>query len=133
MTMRIFSGIASRSKARILLHIHFVPHSGSSVWRPILAGCGAVIKKNGRMNSKNMSEFYNKTRRSASVPAKLMREGKWYLLPVYYFMLTSYLAREGVANSGSYQFADHIYANQPRGSFFVGKVLDAILLNLKSA
>ena len=80
-----------------------------------------------------MSEFYNKTRRSASIPAKLMREGKWYLLPVYYFMLTSYLAREGVANSGSYQFADHIYANQPRGSFFVGKILDAILLNLKSA
>lgn len=80
-----------------------------------------------------MSEFYNKTRRSASIPDKLRREGKWYLLPVYYFMLTSYLAREGVANSGSYQFADHIYANRPRGRFIAGKVLDAILLNLKSA
>lgn len=80
-----------------------------------------------------MPKFHNKTRKSSSIPAKLFREGKWYLLPVYYLLLTSELAREGIDNSGSYRFVDHIYANQPKGKFLIGKILDAILLNLKSS
>jgi len=80
-----------------------------------------------------MAEFHNKTRQSQSIPRKLFREGKFYLLPVYYLLLTSDLAREGIENSGSYRFADHIYGNQPKGKFVIGKIIDAVLLNLKSA
>ena len=80
-----------------------------------------------------MPAFHNQTRRSPSVPAKLIRQKKFHLLALYYLLITSDLAREGVQNSGSYRFADHIYAGQPRGRFVIGKVLDAILLNLKSA
>jgi hypothetical protein len=80
-----------------------------------------------------MPKFYNKTRQSQSIPIKLLKEGKFYLVPVYYLLLTSDLAREGIKNSGSYRFADHIYANQPRGKFIIGKIIDAVLLNLKSA
>jgi 2-polyprenyl-3-methyl-5-hydroxy-6-metoxy-1,4-benzoquinol methylase len=80
-----------------------------------------------------MQKFYNKTRQSSSIPRKLMNEGHWYLLPVYYFLITSELAHEGIKNSGSYNFADHIYENKPKGKFFVGKMLDYVLLNLESA
>jgi len=80
-----------------------------------------------------MSPFHNKTRQASSIPAKLIRERKWHLLPVYYLMLTSELAREGIKHSGSYRFADHIYANKPKGKFLVGKLLDALLLKLPSA
>ncbi len=80
-----------------------------------------------------MPKFYNKTRKAQSIPKKLLREGRFYLLPVYYLLLTSELAREGVENSGSYRFADHIYGNQPKGKFIIGKFIDAVLLKLKSA
>lgn len=80
-----------------------------------------------------MPKFYNKTRQSQSIPRKLLKEGKFYLLPVYYLLLTSELAREGIKNSGSYRFADHIYVNQPKGKFIIGKILDFILLQLPSA
>ena len=90
-------------------------------------------KKIGQTHSKNMSKFHNKTRQSTSIPRKLLREGKLHLLPIYYLLLTSELAREGIRNSGSYNFADHIYANKPKGKFIIGKVLDTILLKLKSS
>jgi hypothetical protein len=80
-----------------------------------------------------MPKFYNKTRQSSSIPRKLINEGRWYLLPVYYFLITSELAREGIKNSGSYHFADHIYENKPKGKFVIGKMLDYVLLNLESA
>jgi len=80
-----------------------------------------------------MSKFHNRTRTSRSIPQKLILEGKPYLIPLYYLMLTSDLAREGIKNSGSYQFADYIYANKPRGKFLIGYLLDKLLLNLKSA
>ena len=80
-----------------------------------------------------MSEFHNRTRHSASIPRKLMREGKLHLLPVYYLMRLSELGREGIENSGSYRFADHIYGGRPKGRYVVGRLLDAILLRLKSA
>jgi hypothetical protein len=80
-----------------------------------------------------MSTFFNRTRRSSSIPKKLIQEGKLHLLPVYYLASTSFLAREAIENSGSYRFADHIYGNRAKGRFGVGLVLDALLLRLPSA
>ncbi|MDP9352679.1 MAG: class I SAM-dependent methyltransferase, partial [Chloroflexota bacterium] len=80
-----------------------------------------------------MSTFYNRTRRSTSIPRKLVRERKAYLIPIYFMLLTSGLASEGIRNSGSYRFADHIYAGRPQGRFFIGVLLDRLLLSLPSA
>lgn len=80
-----------------------------------------------------MSRFYNRTRHSVSIPARLRREGRWCLLPLYYLLLTSDLAREGIQNSGSYRFADHIYAGRPSGRYGIGWLVDALLLTLASA
>jgi len=60
-------------------------------------------------------------------------EGRFYLLPIYWFLLTSKLGKEGIVNSGSYTFADHIYENKPKGKYFIGYIVDFILLKLKSA
>lgn len=75
----------------------------------------------------------NFTRTSASIPARLMREGKWYLLPAYALARTSDLAREGIESSGSYRFADHIYRGKPGGRWGIGWLLDAALLSLPAA
>ena len=80
-----------------------------------------------------MSALHNRTRTSASIPRKLLREGKLHLLPVYALMRTSDLAREGIENSGSYRFADHVYRNEASGRFGVGRALDAILLRMRGA
>jgi len=80
-----------------------------------------------------MSPFHNRTRRSASIPARLVREGKLHLVPLYYLLMSSDLAREGIVHSGSYRFADHVYAGRPSGRFGVGVLVDALLLRLKSA
>ena len=75
----------------------------------------------------------NRTRTSASIPRRLMAEGKYHLLPVYALLTTSDLAREGIRNSGSFRFADHIYRNEPSGRFGVGRMLDRVLLKLRGA
>src|SRR5256885_16212403 len=75
----------------------------------------------------------NRTRRSASIPRRLVSEGKYHLLPVYALLTTSDLAREGIRNSGSFRFADHIYRNEPSGRFGVGRMLDRLLLKLKGS
>lgn len=75
----------------------------------------------------------NFTRTSASIPARLMREGKWYLVPAYALARTSDLAREGIESSGSYRFADHIYRGKPGGRWGIGWLLDAALLALPAA
>ena len=80
-----------------------------------------------------MSRFHNRTRTSPSIAAKLVREGRFYLLPVYALMRSSYLGNEAIANSGSYEFADHIYGNRARGSPVVGKLADRLFLSLPSA
>ena len=77
-----------------------------------------------------MSEFYNRTRRSASIGRKLLRSGRLLELPIYWLLRTSDLAREGFENSGSYRFADHIYKNQPSGLFGIGHWLDSVLLKM---
>lgn len=79
------------------------------------------------------NNFYNKTRVSQSIVKKLLKQGRIHLIPLYYLLRLSYLAREGMENSGSYKFADHVYVSKPKGSFLVGKLLDKILLSLPSA
>jgi hypothetical protein len=80
-----------------------------------------------------VSTFHNRTRRTASIPRRLVREGKLHLLPVYYLGLSTELGKEAIENSGSYDFADHIYGNRPSGRFLIGYLLDALFLNLKAA
>lgn len=80
-----------------------------------------------------MSALHNRTRTSASIPRRLLREGKLHLLPVYALMRTSDLAREGIENSGSFRFADHVYRNEPSGRFGIGRALDAVLLRMRGA
>ncbi len=80
-----------------------------------------------------MSTFYNRTRTATSIPKKLVAEGKWYLVPIYYILITSHLAYEAVHHSGSYRFADHVYAGKPKGKYGIGFALDALFLNLPSA
>jgi hypothetical protein len=70
----------------------------------------------------------NLTRRSLSIPRKLLREGNIHLLPVYYLLNMSDLGREGIERSGSYRFADHIYRNVPSGRNAIGKWLDSLML-----
>ena len=77
--------------------------------------------------------FFNRTRTSASIPRRLVLEGKLHLLPLYALLRTSELAREGIDHSGSYRFADHVYRGRPRGTLGVGTLLDAILLRLRAA
>ena len=80
-----------------------------------------------------MTPLHNRTRTSESIPRKLLRQGKLHLLPIYALMRTSDLGREGIENSGSYRFADHVYRNQPSGRFGIGRALDALLLRLRAA
>lgn len=77
--------------------------------------------------------FHNRTRMAESIPRKLIAEGKPFLLPVYYLMLLSDLAAEGIANSGSYRFADHVYAAKASGKWGIGLLLDWIMLRMPAA
>lgn len=77
--------------------------------------------------------YHNRTRTSASIPRALVRRRRPYLVPLYYLLMTSDLAREGVRHSGSARFADHIYADRPSGRLFIGAALDRLLLRLPSA
>ena len=70
----------------------------------------------------------NLTRRSHSIPRKLLREGNIHLLPLYYLMYMSDLGREGIERSGSYRFADHIYRNVPSGQNAIGRWIDSLML-----
>jgi protein-L-isoaspartate O-methyltransferase len=74
--------------------------------------------------------FYNRTRRSSSIPRSLIRRGRVLELPLYYLLRLSDLAREGLEHSGSHRFADHIYRGAPSGRGALGRWLDARLLGL---
>lgn len=80
-----------------------------------------------------MTRFHNRTRRSSSIPRRLLREGRPWLIPLYHVLRTSDLAREGIEHSGSYRFAEHIYAGQASGRYGIGWLLDAVLLRLPAA
>lgn len=75
----------------------------------------------------------NRTRRSRSIARKLLREGNLHWMPVYWLVMQSDLAREGIINSGSYRFADHIYKNQPSGRGPLGRWIDARFLALPAS
>jgi SAM-dependent methyltransferase len=79
-----------------------------------------------------VAEFYNRTRRSSSITRKLLRRGRVLELPVYWLLRTSALAREGFENSGSYRFADHIYRDEPSGSYGIGRWLDQRILGMRA-
>jgi len=85
------------------------------------------------MNVAHPSALKNRTRRSVSIPRRLTRDGRLHLLPLYYILRLSYLAREGIDNSGSYRFADHIYVGRPTGSTPLGRWIDARLLDMPAA
>jgi SAM-dependent methyltransferase len=70
----------------------------------------------------------NQTRRSRSISRKLLREGRLHLLPAFHLVNLSGLGHEGIVNSGSYEFADHIYRSVPSGRTRLGKWVDAIIL-----
>jgi len=78
----------------------------------------------------SQQRYYNRTRRSRSIPAKLLRQGRVLEIPFYYLLRLSDLAREGFDHSGSYRFADHIYRNVPSGRGRLGRRLDARLLEM---
>jgi SAM-dependent methyltransferase/uncharacterized membrane protein YhaH (DUF805 family) len=72
----------------------------------------------------------NRTRKSRSITRRLLREGNLHWLPVYSLVMQSDLGREGIINSGSYRFADHIYRNVPSGRNSLGRWIDACFLAL---
>lgn len=80
-----------------------------------------------------MTEFFNRTRRSTSIPIKLLKRGRVLEIPVYFALRLSDLGREGIDNSGSFRFADHIYRGEPSGRGWLGRWLDGRLLSLPSA
>lgn len=77
--------------------------------------------------------YVNKTRRSTSIPKKLLKKKQLHLLFAYGLMKLSYLGNEGIENSGSYLFADHIYQAKPVGKYGFGKLIDSALLQLPSS
>jgi hypothetical protein len=74
-------------------------------------------------------KLVNQTRYSASIPRRLLKE-KPGLLPLYYLARLSDLAKEGMEHSGSYRFADHIYAGRASGRLAIGRLVDRVLLSL---
>lgn len=75
----------------------------------------------------------NRTRTSPSIPRRLLREGRPWLLPLYALLRTSDLGREGIEGSGSWRFADHVYRARPSGRHGVGRLLDGLLLRTRAA
>src|SRR5688572_18490164 len=87
----------------------------------------------GNRGARMSARLHNRTRRTEDLPGKFRREGRRWLIPLYHLLRQSDLAREGIANSGSYRFADHLYANCASGIGWFGRWLDARLLNLPAA
>jgi hypothetical protein len=75
----------------------------------------------------------NLTRRSRSIPRKLLREGAPHLVALYYLLRLSDLGREGIDRSGSFRFADHIYRGTPSGRTFIGRLIDRRLRRCEQA
>src|SRR5947209_3605831 len=75
-----------------------------------------------------MPTFFNRTRISRSLEMKLLRQGRPLGVLVYWMVRWSDLGREGIENSGSYRFADHIYRNEPSGRGRIGRWLDGKFL-----
>lgn len=79
------------------------------------------------------ARLVSKTRRIESIPLHLLKQGKVYLLPVYYMAKLSRLGNELILNQGSAEYQDLVYLNQPQGRFVIGKILDKYLLGFPTA
>ncbi len=79
------------------------------------------------------TRYKNFTRRSRSIPGKLLRQGALHLVPLYYLVKLSDLGREGIERSGSFRFADHVYRGTPSGRTALGRWIDARLLAMPAA
>jgi len=79
------------------------------------------------------NKFHNRTRTTKSIPRKLIRERKYHYLPLYALLRLSRLSNEAMNNSGSYNFADHIYRFKSEGTYGVGRIVDWTVLRLPSA
>lgn len=75
----------------------------------------------------------NFTRRTHDLAAKLRGERRYGWLALYHLLRLSDLGREGIERSGSYRFADHLYANRASGHGLVGRAIDRVLLSLPAA
>jgi SAM-dependent methyltransferase len=79
------------------------------------------------------ARLHNRTRRTDDLLAKFRRERRWHLIPLFHLLRLSDFGREGIENSGSYLFADHMYRNRPSGRGWIGLWLDRVLLNLPAS
>ena len=75
----------------------------------------------------------NFTRRTRDLAGKFRRERRYGALALYHLLRLSDLAREGIERSGSFRFADHLYANRASGRGALGWLLDRVLLSLPAA
>lgn len=75
----------------------------------------------------------NFTRHTPDLAGKLRSERRYGFLALYHVMRLSDFGREGIERSGSYRFADHLYANRASGRGWLGRTIDRILLNLPAA
>lgn len=97
------------------------------------AALRAGIAPPATTDEREISVARNRTRRARSIVRKLVREGRFHWIPVYFLLRLSDLGREGIERSGSYRFADHIYRNQPSGRGWLGRFIDARLLALPAS
>lgn len=79
------------------------------------------------------ARLVSKTRRIESIPLHLLKQGKVYLLPVYYLAKLSRLGSELILNQGSAEYQDLVYLNQPQGRFVIGKMFDKYFLDFPTA
>jgi SAM-dependent methyltransferase len=84
------------------------------------------------MSNRGVSRLYNRTRETSDFHYRFRKLFRFDLLVLYRLLQTSELAREGMLNSGSFRFADHIYRNQASGRTFFGRWLDRLLLGFPS-
>lgn len=75
----------------------------------------------------------NFTRRTLDLAGKLRRERRYGFLALYHLLRLSDLGREGIERSGSFRFADHLYANRASGRGLLGLALDRLLLSLPAS
>jgi SAM-dependent methyltransferase len=54
-------------------------------------------------------------------------------VPLTPLLALSDLASEGIANGGSFRFADHLYRGQPSGRYLVGYCLDSVFMRMPAA
>lgn len=84
------------------------------------------------MSNGGVSRLHNRTRETSDFQYRFRKSFRFDLLALYRLFQTSDLAREGMLNSGSFRFADHIYRNQASGRTFFGGWLDRLLLDFPS-